>query len=225
MGWHFVVDYRKLVKTDNFKTVLALALIVLFIGGIYFGISMALGEAVPIRVVESGSMCVTQPFGACDGWSHPFTQTLHVGDIIIIQKVDPKTLNANYPNSDIIVYKNPNAVTPIVHRIVSKQEIDGILYFKTKGDGNGPMVWPNPAGSYDNIPDTRGVPQNFVEGKVVFRIPYFGLITLFMRDNSWALPLIVAVIVLLMFAEFMLPQLRKKPKGATAEQNQKTPAT
>jgi hypothetical protein len=72
-------------------------------------------------------MCVSYG-GTCDSWrslNHPFAQTLHKGDIIIIQAVNPADLNANYPNSDIIVYKNPNGVTPIVHRIVEKQEING----------------------------------------------------------------------------------------------------
>jgi hypothetical protein len=69
-------------------------------------------------------MCVKFD-GRCDGGSHPFDQTLQVGDIIIIQKVDP-------------------------------------------------TARPNQPSSYDNIPDTRGVPQNLIEGKVIFRIPYFG---------------------------------------------------
>jgi signal peptidase I len=98
--------------------------------------------------------CAFLMVGACDGWlslDHPFAQTLHKGDIIIIQAVNPADLNANYPNSDIIFYKNPNGVTPIVHRIVEKQEINGTLYFKTKGDGNGPLTWPAVHSYYDNI--------------------------------------------------------------------------
>jgi hypothetical protein len=50
--------------------------------------------------------------------------------------VKPEGLNANYPNNDIIVYRNPNGVTTHRPRIVEKQEINGTLYFKTKGDGN-----------------------------------------------------------------------------------------
>ncbi len=74
---------------------------------------------------------------------HPFAQTLHKGDIIIIQAVNPADLNANYLEIDIIVYKNPNGVTPIVYRIVSEQEINSTLYFKTEGNGNGPTLWPD----------------------------------------------------------------------------------
>ena len=212
-----MVDFKKLWNNEYFKTALAIALIIVVIIGVFVGMQLALGASVPIRVVESGSMCVPYD-GRCDGWSHPFNQTLHVGDIIIIQKVDPATLNANYPNSDIIVYKNPNGITPIVHRIVGKQEINGTLYFKTKGDGNGPIVWPSIPNNYDNIPDSKGVPQNLIEGKVVLRIPWFGWITLFMRGNSWVLPVIIALIILLVVIEFALPLVKEK-KRKTAQQN------
>jgi signal peptidase I len=212
-----LVDFKKLWKNDYFRTALAIALVIVVIVGVFVGMQLALGASVPVRVVESGSMCVPYD-GRCNGWSHSFDQTLHVGDIIIIQKVDPTTLNANYPNSDIIVYRNPNGKTPIVHRIIEKQEINGTLYFKTKGDGNGPIIWPKTPNIYDNIPDSKGVPQNLIEGKVVLRIPWFGWITLFMRGNSWALPVIVALIILLVVIEFILPLVKEKKKK-TAQQN------
>ena len=217
-----MIDIKKLWKNDYFKTALAIALIIAVIVGFYAGVALALGTPVPIRVVESGSMCVPYD-GACDGWlslDHPFAQTLHKGDIIIIQAVNPADLNANYPNSDIIVFRNPNGVTPIVHRIVEKQEINGVLFFQTKGDGNSPIKYPEVSNYYDNIPDSRGVPQNLIEGKVVLRIPWFGWVTLFMRGNSWALPLVVALIVLLVAIEFMLPLVKERRKR-TAQQTAK----
>ena len=216
-----VIDLKKLWKNDYFKTAIAIVLVVVIIVGFFFGIQLVLGAAVPIRVVESGSMCVPYD-GACDGWlslDHPFAQTLHKGDIIIIQAVNPADLNADYPNSDIIVYRNPNGVTPIVHRIVEKQEINGTLYFKTKGDGNGPVAWPEVPNYYDNIPDARGVPQNLVEGKVILRIPWFGWITLFMRSNSWALPAVIALIILLVVIEFVLPVVKEKKKKTAQQPN------
>lgn len=212
-----VIDFKKLWSNNYFKTAFTIALIIVVIAGVFVGVQLALGASVPIRVVESGSMCVPYD-GRCDGWSHPFDQTLHVGDIIIIQKVDPGILNSNYPNSDIIVYRTPSGFTPIVHRIVGKQEINGTLYFKTKGDGNGPIVWPNIPNMYDNIPDSKGVPQNLIEGKVILRIPWFGWITLFMRGNSWALPVIIALIILLVVIEYILPLVKEKKKE-TAQRN------
>jgi signal peptidase I len=174
--------------------------------------------------VESGSMSI--PYDGADNFwlsiEHPFDRTLSIGDIIVLQGVNPANLNANYPNSDIIVYHNPaDLSTLIVHRIVSKQEINGTWYFQTKGDGNG-QPWPavpSPdeydghsiwtSAQYSNM----GVPQNYVVGKVIMRIPWFGWITLFLRENSLGLPIIIALILLLIVIEFIIPLLRpKKPQ-------------
>lgn len=183
--------------------------------GFFFGLHLVLGTAVPVRVVESGSMCVPYD-GGCDGWSHTFDHTLHVGDIIVIQQVNPADLNTNYPNSDIIVYENPTdpTATPIVHRIVVTYEVNGTLYFQTKGDGNGGKwpATPSPQ-EYDSHSlwsNGQGVPQNLVIGKVVMRIPYFGWITLFLRNNSWGLPVVIGLILLLVVVEFVIPIIRDK---------------
>ncbi len=154
-------------------------------------------------------MCIPYD-GRCDGWSHPFARTLHVGDILIVQGVNPRDLNANYPNSDIIVYRDTSNNKLIVHRIAAVQEINGIMYFKTKGDANGPILWPDVPNYYDDIPDARGVPQDLVVGKVVMRVPWFGHITLFMRNNPWGLPLVIALILLLVIIEFIIPLIREK---------------
>lgn len=208
------------------KTVIALAVIV----AVALGSFVAAGLSV--KVVESSSMCV--PNNTMAGppyqdytldyflWTitHPFNQTLNVGDLIIIQSVDPKTLNTNYPNSDIIVYQAPTdpTKTPIVHRIVTSYEENGTLYFQTKGDGNGDK-WPAvPSSSeYDSnsgvyAGNGQGVPSNLVIGKVVMRIPYLGWITLFFRTVPWATPLVIVLIMLLIILEFVVPVIKRKPK-------------
>ena len=208
---------KKIRHNEYFKSAVVIIAILGLVLGFFFGLQIALNTSVPVRVVESGSMCVPYS-GACDGWTHPFEPSLHVGDIIIIQGVDPKELNTNYPYSDIIVYQKPNdpSATPIVHRIVAVTEVDGKLYFQTKGDGNGqrwPAV-PSPV-EYDSqqlwhTDNDLGVPQELVVGRVVMRIPYFGWITLFLRENNWGLPVIVGLILLLIVIEFVLPALKKK---------------
>ncbi len=202
---------KKIFKNEYFKTVVAIALIIGIVVGFYFGLQLALNTPYPALTVESGSMCI--PYGgSCDGWSHPFDRTLHIGDLLIIQGVNPADLNANYPDSDVIVYRDPAKDRLIVHRIVSKQVIGDTIYFRTKGDANGPIIWPDIPNYYDDIPDARGVPQDLVVGKVVMRIPWFGLVTLFMRSNPWGLPLVIALILLLVVIEFILPVLREKKK-------------
>jgi len=219
-----LIALKKIRHNEYFKSAVVILVILGLVLGFFFGLQLALNSPVPVRVVESGSMCVPYS-GACDGWTHPFEQTLHVGDIIIIQGVDPKDLNTNYPNSDIIVYQKPNdpSATPIVHRIVAVNEVDGKFYFQTKGDGNGqrwPAV-PSPS-EYDSqqlwhSDNGLGVPQELVVGRVVMRIPYFGWITLFLRENNWGLPVIIGLILLLIVIEFVLPVVKKKKekKGQT----------
>jgi hypothetical protein len=51
-----------------------------------------------------------------------------------------------------------------------------------------------------------------VVGKVVMRIPWFGWITLFMRNNQLGLPLVITLIVLLVVIEFIIPMLREKKR-------------
>ena len=204
-----MIALKKIWKNDYFKTAVAIGLIVAIVLGFFFGLQLVLNTPYPALTVESGSMCIPYD-GRCDGWSHPFDRTLHVGDILIIQGVNPADLNANYPNSDIIVYRDTLNNKLIVHRIVTEQETNGTLYFKTKGDANGPIIYPDIPNYYDDIPDARGVPQDLVVGKVVMRIPWFGHITLFMRNNLWGLPVVVVLILLLVIIEFIIPVIREK---------------
>jgi signal peptidase I len=168
-------------------------------------------------------MCIPYD-GACDGWTsinHPFAPTMHKGDIIIIQGVDPKTLNADYPNSDIIVFHRPdNPSELVVHRIISEEVREGKIYFLTKGDGNNPPdTWPNPPAYHDPWGE---VSQDLVVGKVIMRIPWIGWITIGMQElgvsgTATVVPLIVILIILAIIVEFVVPLLRNKRK--LAQQN------
>lgn len=220
---------KSLLKNEYVKTLIAIGLVIVVVLGGYFVLGVALGTDTPIRVVESGSMCTT--INGCDGFSDVFTPTLHIGDLIIIQKLDPQDYNVNYPNSDIIVYQNPElanniATTPIVHRIVERYEINGTYYFQTKGDGND-VHWPANVSSkeYDSHrlwTTGQGVSQDHVLGRVVMRIPYIGWTTLLMRNTYWALPIVIALIFILVIAEFVLPQMKpKQQKLKTAAEEQK----
>ena len=180
----------------------------------------------PALAVVSGSMCI--PFdGGCDGWAHPFDRTLHIGDIIVIQGINPINLKTDYPDSDIIVFHRPdNPHELIVHRIVATTTIDNKLFFFTKGDGNNPPdTWPTIPQLYEHDPWYSGnasipqgaVSQDFVVGKVVMRIPWIGHLAIFMHDalgvnnNYVAIPIVILLIILLITVEFVSPLLKRKP--------------
>jgi signal peptidase I len=207
---------RNVWKNEYFKTVVAVILVVAVVFGLFFGLRAALNTPDPALTVVSGSMSV--PYDAADynfwlNLATPFDRTLSVGDIIIVQGVNPKDLNTNYPYSDIIVFHEPgDSGTLIVHRIVSSETVNGTIYFITKGDGNG-NPWPQkPQSGFDQWDGNNppGVPASMVVGKVVMRIPWFGWVTIFVHDNQWGLPAIIIIIILIALIEFVLPLLREK---------------
>jgi signal peptidase I len=212
-GTALTATLKKLWKNEYVQTVAVIGLIALAVFSFWYGSQAILNTPYPALAVVSGSMCIPYD-GTCDGWTHPFSQTLHIGDRIIIQGVTPADLNANYPDSDIIVFHKPsNPDELIVHRIVAKEERDGILYFYTKGDGNGFNKWSDTPEKteYDPWNGGQGVPEDLVVGKEVMRIPWLGHVVLFMR-NSIGLPLVVALIILIIIVEFVFPLMRgKKP--------------
>lgn len=210
MEQSLTVKLKKLWKNRYFQTAVIIGLFSLALLTLMYGPQAVLNTPYPLSAVSSGSMCVSYG-AACDGWAHPFDRTLHVGDLIIVQGVDPQDLNADYPDSDIIVFHDPSNPTElIVHRITSKQEIDGTLYFETKGDGNG-NVWPstpeNGIDYWSGYPD--GIPEDLVVGKVILRVPWVGHLALFMR-NSFGVPLVVVLILIVVVVEFVLPLFRRK---------------
>ena len=220
------VNLKKLWKNEYVQTAVVIGLIALVIFGFWYGSQVVLNTSYPALAVVSGSMCIPYD-GACDGWTsmtHPFARTLHKGDLIIVQGVDPRELSTNYPDSDIIVFHEPDDPDDlIVHRIVAVDEIDGKLYFRTKGDGNSHVKWPDTPSISEYDPwETEGVPgirEDLVVGKVITRVPWLGHLVLFMR-NSVGLPIVAALIVIVVILEFVLPLLKKKPAEQQKEVQQ-----
>ncbi|MHA1597038.1 MAG: signal peptidase I [Candidatus Asgardarchaeia archaeon] len=125
--------------------------------------SYALNSEEPLTVVMSESM----------------VPTINVGDILVVRGVPPEEVKVG----DIIVFTPPwFSGESIVHRVIDKFELNGTLFFVTKGDNN-PVADPPTNSSY-------------LVGVVIAIIPKLGLITLFMKKTFFAIPLIVALLVL-----------------------------
>jgi len=114
--------------------------------------------------------------------SRSMEPTLHVGDLIVVKKVDPETLKVG----DIIVFYVPESQQqepinfPIVHRIVAIIKNSSGIYFKTKGDNNIAV-------------DYWTIPEDYVVGKVVFVLPKLGM--LLSEENK---PIVIAVLSILL---------------------------
>jgi len=202
---------KELWHREYFQTIVTIVLIVVAVLGFWFGSQLVLHSEHPALAVASGSMCVL-PGSYCDGWTHPFEHTLHVGDLIIVQGVSPEDIyaapyNTTGRSGDIIVFNSPYGSDLIVHRAISKREEAGIIYLTTKGDGN-------------SGPDSEISASNVI-GKVVLRIPWLGHVALFMQRSS-GIYIVVGLIILLVALEFLVPAFKKaKPKAESEESRQK----
>lgn len=184
------------------------ALVIIIVFGFWNGMAYALGTQYPIVAVEGSSMCMLHRLNQnykCDGWTHPFERTLHDGDLVVLQGVNPKDINLG----DIIVYRNSMG-NLVIHRVVDKK-FDGNInkwVFTTRGDGN--------------LSDDPSVSEDDVIGRVVCRVPWLGHIALFMR-NSFVSFIIIAIIILLIF-ELALPALigEEKEKEETEKHGEES---
>ena len=196
----------KIWENEYVKTAIMVICIIAVVFGFWYGSQLVLNTQYPALAVASGSMC--NPYAMnCDGWSHPFSQTLHVGDLIIIQGIDPKEIKvAPEPDGDIIVFHQPHGGNElIVHRAVKKEiGADGKIYFTTQGDAN-------------SDPDSVPVPEDQVIGKVILRIPWIGHVALFLHNSS-GIFIIIVLIVILVIVEFVIPVFSSEK--AEAEQGE-----
>jgi signal peptidase len=176
---------KKLWKNEYFQTAITVALILIIVFGVYFGAQAALGTEYPALAVASGSML----------------PTLNIGDLIIVQKVDPAQIHAHPLTGDILVYKRRDAL--IVHRAISKrQDEHGVYWITTRGDNV-------------NINDQEW-PSTQLVGKVIARIPAIGNLPLFLHSEKNMYILFLALIVILII--LMLPfGFREEEESAKKE--------
>ena len=218
--------FRKLWKNEYFQTAVMILLILVVVFGLWYGSQFVLNTPYPALAVASGSMCRVE--GAlCDGWSHPFSETLHKGDLIIVQGVDPKSLTVG----TIIVFHKPLTSSSdvdelIVHRIYSIENntSNGLVYFETKGDAN-----PSPD-PFDF--DYRGVnytwhekiSERLVVGRVIMRVPWVGHVALSMR-NSFGIFLIALLIIVIIILEFIIPAVTHREGKPEEEKREEASST
>jgi signal peptidase len=183
----------RLWKNEYFNTALTIMLPIVIVLGFWFGSQIVLSTSQPFLAVEGSSMCT---LGRCDGWSHPFSPTLHDGDLIVIQGVSPEQIKVGLHDGDIIVFDRRG--TSVVHRVIANgTDSNGTPYFITKGD--------NPT----LPPDQDKVYYKDVKGKVVLRIPWLGHIALFLHNSS-GIFIIILLFVLVIIVEFAIPALSSK---------------
>ena len=95
--------------------------------------------------------------------SESMTGAVNKGDSVIACKVKEKNIQVN----DIIVFQTQDKI--LIHRVVEIENINGINYFRTKGDANG---------TRDNINTTI----DKIYGKVYLKIPYIAYPSVYLTE-------------------------------------------
>jgi signal peptidase len=178
---------KKLWKNEYFQTAITIALILIIVFILYYGAQAALGTEYPALAVSSESMF----------------PTLNIGDLIIVQKIDPRDINANPINGDILVYKRDDNL--IVHRAISKRYENGVWLITTRGD-----AYPFSSGEEWS--------SKQLVGKVIARIPTIGNLPLLLQSDQNIYILFLAIIVILII--LMLPFGTKDEKTVTEKEKQ-----
>jgi len=124
----------------------------------------------------------------CGGWyearnitqeqfySFPLHNGFNKGDIVLVYgRFTPQ-------QGDIIIFTpntNSLAPLPIVHRIVSISDNEGVIVYQTKGDHNPEQL--TVSNNVLRTDETKISPEQIV-GKVIFRIPYLGWVKIWFSD-------------------------------------------
>ncbi len=119
---------------------------------------------------------------------------LDLGEIIIIQKVDPEDLE----KGDVITYKSEKGSTrgtDVTHQISKDPyEIDGVYYFTTRSLSMGAV-------------DDPEINENQIVGKAVYLIPFVG--TLYDFFTQWYGMVSLAVLVIIIFSDEILGLIKR----------------
>lgn len=186
---------RRALKNTYVKTAILILIVIGSVVTFWLGIRLVLGTEYPFMAVASPSM----------------VPTLNVGDLIVVQGIDPYTINtAPKPNGDILVFWHWDPARGLehwVHRAVGNVTFGDKTYFSTRGDANSVSDYHYNITSHAVLP---GLPKEYVVGKVVGNVPYLGQVALFMQTPNGRI-IIIAIVVALIVIEF-IPFSKKKDK-------------
>ena len=102
-----MLSAKKIWKKESVKIIIAAALVVTAGLGFFYIMQLALNTQTPFLILESNSMCISEG-GNCEGWNHPFGETLHLGDLLIIQGVNPSGFKLELPQQRHYCFQGPN---------------------------------------------------------------------------------------------------------------------
>lgn len=124
--------------------------------------------------------------------------TLNVSDVVIIKKVNAKTLKKD----DVITFKKESKI--ITHRIIIKNEDE----YTTKGDNN-------------NVEDSFIVKESDILGMKIFKIPFLGKIVKIINNVFYIFIIAITLITIYLYSRRKNRKkiIRRKKKRLEDEKN------
>lgn len=122
--------------------------------------------------------------------SRSMESTINKNDVIVVREVPKTEINEN----DIIAFDNGEEV--ITHRVIDIENIDGEIFYITKGDNN------------RNI-DKDKITYEQIEGKYVFKINKFGYILNILK-NRYLLSILFIILILCLIHIVMVKRRKNK---------------
>jgi signal peptidase len=126
--------------------------------------------------------------------------TFDAGSLAILESVEPQDIEVG----DVITYKAPNEKLATTHRVMKVHNEEGQISFTTRGDAN-------------DVDDANPVPAGHVVGRVIYTVPYLGLLMDFSQTKKGLLILVIIPGTLLIISE-----LRNLIKHAEQSDKKKT---
>lgn len=189
------IELGRLLRNEYFEAVATLAIVLMIIAGFYISAQIVLGTENFALAVASGSML----------------PTLNIGDLIIVQRIDPTQIRADRLTGDILVFRNPwNPNELIVHRAIKIEKKGNYFLITTLGDNCG--------GDRDQFSPWN---SSLLIGRVIGRIPYLGVLSLIIRSNRALYTLFIAILVILVIV-LIFTTIFEIKSGDSEENEEKT---
>jgi len=133
--------------------------------------------------------------------------TLKIGDLLVVQGgfkgID---IYAHQDDGDVIVFRDPrDPDNLIVHRAIDKINVGDTWYIITKGDNN--LM----RDRWFGFPG-EGVPEGYLIGKVIGRIPLLGYVKIYLGTPVGMIISIVLLVVLLLLENLTSSTRTEKPQ-------------
>ncbi len=129
--------------------------------------------------------------------------TFEAGSLAILEPVKPEDI----VQGDIITYRGANEAMATTHRVMEIYNEEGQLSFTTRGDAN-------------NIDDANPVLAQHIVGRVIYTVPYLGLLMDFSQTKKGLLILVIIPGALLIISELrnLIKQAGNSDRKETSQQ-------